>query len=165
MNRCLDELRRQFEEAGVKYQVVDHPLAYTAQRVADLEDVPGHSFAKSVVVFVDDRPSLLALPAPHVVDFDALCRELNARHARLAAEAEFGGLFPDCDVGAMPPFPGPAALPVYLDRAILEQPEIVFEAGSHTQSVRMRTEEYVAVARPRVLSFARESVGEPPRSR
>ncbi len=164
MNRCLEALCRQFDESGVQYEILQHPLAFTAQRVADVEHVPGHIFAKSVIVLADGRQCLLALPAPHVVDFDLLCRELGAKAARLATEPEFVGLFPDCDVGAMPPFPGPSGLAVCLDKALLDYREIVFEAGSHTETVRMRTEDYVALVKPRVLAFAREPVGEAQRS-
>jgi Ala-tRNA(Pro) deacylase len=165
MNRCLEELRRRFNEAGIQYEVLDHPLAFTAQHVADVEDVPGHVFVKSVIVFVDNRPILLALPAPHVVDFDALCRELGAISARLATEGELAPLFPDCEVGAMPPFPGPSGLPVYVDRSLLGTREVVFEAGSYTESVRMGTRDYVRLAAARVLDFAREPAGVEPSSK
>lgn len=164
-NRCLQELRRLLDESGAAYEVLEHPLAFTAQRVADVEHVPGHAFVKSVIVFIDGRPALLALPAPHEVDLAALASALGARDVRLATEREFGPLFPNCEVGAMPPFPGPSRLPVYLDEALLAPREVVFEAGSHTQSLRMATADYVRVVQPRVLSFAREPAGRAPRSK
>jgi Ala-tRNA(Pro) deacylase len=151
--------------AGIQYEVIEHLEAITAQRVADVEDVPGHIFVKSVVALVDNRPHLLALPAPHVVDFETLRRDLGAESARLATEAEFGPLFPDCEVGAMPPFPGPKGVPVLMDRDLIDNPQIVFEAGSHTESIRMRTDDYVKLARPRLLSFAREPAGSEPGSK
>lgn len=165
MNGCLERLRGQLDEAGVWYEAIDHPLAVTAQRVADVEDVPGHRFVKSVIAFVDDEPCLLALPAPHVVDFEALRKELAASSARLATEAEMERLFPDCEVGAMPPLPGPKGVPVLMDRDLRQEPEIVFEAGSHTETVRMRTEDYVRLAEPGLLSFAREPSDSEPRSK
>jgi Ala-tRNA(Pro) deacylase len=165
MNRCLEELRRRFDKAGIEYRVEKHPFAVTAQHVADLEHVPGHIFAKSVIVSADGRFILLALPAPHVVDLGALQEELGLKVLRLATEAEFGPLFPDCELGAMPPFPGPLGLDVYLDKALIGHPEIVFEAGSHSEAVRMHTEDYVWLLQPRILSFGREPVGSEPRSK
>lgn len=165
MNECLESLRHTLDEDRVWYEVMEHPEAVTAQRVADVEDVPGHTFVKSVVVLVDDEPYLLALPAPHVVDFEALLKDLKASSARLATEDEFGPLFPDCEVGAMPPFPGPNGLPVLMDRDLRDNTQIVFEAGSHTKSVRMGTDDYVRLANPRLLSFAREPAGSEPVSK
>jgi Ala-tRNA(Pro) deacylase len=165
MNECLESLRHTLDEEGIWYEVIEHPEAVTAQRVADVEDVPGHTFVKSVVVFVDDKPYLLALPAPHVVDFEALRKDLDASGARLATEDEFSPLFPDCEVGAMPPFAGPNGLPVLMDRDLRDNREIVFEAGSHTESIRMATDDYVKLANPRLLSFAREPAGSEPASK
>jgi Ala-tRNA(Pro) deacylase len=165
MNSCLEELRRRFDEASIEYRVEKHPYAITAQHIADLEHVPGHMLAKSVIVSADDRFVLLALPAPHVVDLRALKEELGLKSIRLATEAEFGPLFPDCELGAMPPFPGPLGLEVYLDKGLLGHPEIVFEAGSHAEAVLMRTEDYVWLVQPRILSFGREAVGSKLRSK
>ena len=163
MNTCLEELMRRFKEARVPYQIEKHPYALTAQHVADLEHVPGHIFAKCVIVTADDRFILVALPAPHVVDLHALGDALGLKGIRLATEAEFGPLFPDCEVGSMPPFPGPHGLEVCLDKSLLGHPEIVFEAGSHSEAVRMRTEDYVWLVQPRILSFGREPVGGEPK--
>lgn len=165
MNSCLERLCRELDEAGFHYEVVEHPQEFTAQRVAAVEEVPGHLFVKSVIAFVDERPCLLALPAPHIVDFDVLRKELGARSARLATEAEVGNLFPDCEVGAMPPLPGSSGIPVFMDRELGINPEIVFEAGSHTETIRMRTDDYVRFAQPGRLSFAREPAGGEPRSK
>jgi Ala-tRNA(Pro) deacylase len=165
MNTCLEELTHRLEEARVPYRIEKHPYALTAQHVADVEHVPGHIFAKTVVVKAEGRFILLALPAPHVVDFRALEDAPGLEGVRLATEAEFGPLFPDCELGAMPPFPGPNGLDVYLDKGLLGHPEIVFEAGSHSEAVCMRTEDYVWLVQPRILSFARERVGSEPRSK
>jgi Ala-tRNA(Pro) deacylase len=96
------------------------------------------------------------------VDLAALQKELGLEVVRLASEAEFGPLFPGCELGAMPPFPGPLGLDVYLDKALFGHSEIVFEAGSHFESVRMRTEDYVWLVQPRILNFAREPAEKEP---
>jgi Ala-tRNA(Pro) deacylase len=161
----LEELRRKFDEARIQYRVQEHPYAFTAQHVADLAHVPGHIFAKSVIVHAAGKFILVALPAPHVVDLAAVKEELGIESARLATEVEIAPLFPDCEVGAMPPFPGPSGLEVYLDKGLLGHPEIVFEAGSHAEAVRMRTEDYVWLAQPRVLNVGREPIGGEPRAK
>ena len=163
MNRCLKELVAYFKEAGVAYRVEQHPYAITAQEVADLQHVPGHSFAKSVVAVADGRLVLLVLQAPHVIDFGAVEDALLVDEARLATEAEFEPLFPGCELGAMPPFTGKSGFDLYMDKGLIGRPEVVFEAGSHFETVRMRTEDYVWLAQPRVLCFAREPLPpEPP---
>jgi Ala-tRNA(Pro) deacylase len=161
----LEDLRRRFDEARVQYSFQEHPYAITAQHVADLAHVPGHIFAKSVIVNAAGRFILVALPAPHVVDLTALKEELGLDTVRLATETEIGPLFPDSEVGAMPPFPGASGLDVYLDKGLLGHPEIVFEAGSHAQAVRMRTEDYVWLVQPRVLNVGREPSGSEPTSK
>lgn len=162
MNPCLESLRKSFDAAGAQYEVIEHPSTFAAQRVAATEHVAGHEFAKSVVVMADGQPRLLVLPAPHVVDIEAVRGRLNAGQVRLAREDEFKDLFPDCEVGAMPPFPGANNLPVYVEHELLEEPEIVFEAGSHTESVRMKTDDYLRLAAPEVISFGREPKTAPP---
>ena len=165
MNNCLRELAKRFDAAGVQYRIEQHPYAITAQQVADLQHVPGHVFAKSVVAAVDGRFVLLVLQAPHVIDFGAVEDALLVDEARLAREEEFGPLFPDCELGTMPPFAGRSGLDVYLDKGLIGRPEIVFEAGSHVETVRMRMEDYVWLAQPRVLRFAREPVPPEPSSK
>lgn len=165
MNRCLKELVEHFEGAGVAYRIEKHPYAITAQEVADLQHVPGHSFAKSVVAVADGRFVLLVLQAPHVIDFGAVADALRVDDARLATEAEFEPLFPECELGSMPPFAGKSRLDIYIDKGLIGRPEVVFEAGSHFETVRMRTEDYVWLAQPRVLSFAREPLPPEPVSK
>lgn len=165
MNNCLQELQHKLDQAGINYIVQEHPYAVTAQHVADMAHVPGHMFAKSVIVHADGRFILVALPAPHVVDLTALKQELGLQAVRLATEGEIEPLFPDCELGAMPPFPGPNGLEVYLDKGLLGHPEIVFEAGSHSEAIRMRTEDYVWLLQPRVVNVGREPPGSEPRSK
>ncbi len=156
MNACLQALRKSFDEAGIEYEVVEHAVAFAAQRIAATEHIPGHQFAKSVVVMADEKPALVVLPAPLYIDFEALKGSLGAKDVRLARESEFSALFPECEVGAMPPFPGENRVPIYLDVSMLTSPRIVFEAGSHTETVGMKTDDYMRLASPQVIEFARE---------
>jgi Ala-tRNA(Pro) deacylase len=156
MNPCLEKLRDLFARHGAHYELVAHPLAFTAQQAAEAAHVPGHEFCKSVVAYIDGHPALLVLPAPHIVSMAAVREALEVLDVRLATEAELAALFPDCDVGAQPPFPGEARLPVYIDKLLLDAAHVVFEAGLHTQALMMPLNDYMKVAAPKVLDFARE---------
>lgn len=159
MNPCLEKLRDLFARHGAHYELVTHPLAFTAQEAAEAVHVPGHEFCKSVVVYVDGSPAMLVLPAPHIVSLEAVRAQIGARTVRLAEEKELAELFPDCDVGAQPPFPGEHRLPVHMDAGLRQSGQIVFEAGLHTQAVLMPMADYVALASPKTLDFAREPAG------
>jgi Ala-tRNA(Pro) deacylase len=156
MNPSLEKLRDLFARHGAAYELVTHPLAYTAQQAAEAAHVPGHAFCKSVIVYVDETPAMLVLQAPHIVSVEAVREQVGARHVRLATEAELADLFPDCDVGAQPPFPGERHLPVYIDSGVLGTKEILFEAGLHTQAVLMPLADYLKLVSPKVLDFGRE---------
>lgn len=159
MNPCLEKLRDLFARHDAHYELITHPLAFTAQRAAEAAHVRGHEFCKSVVVYVDERPAMLVLQAPHIVSLEAVRAELGAKDIRLATEGELAELFPECDVGAHPPFPGDRHLPVYVDTGLAETKEVLFEAGVHTQAVLMPTADYLRLVSPRVFDFGREPSG------
>jgi Ala-tRNA(Pro) deacylase len=156
MNPCMEKLRDLFARHGTHYEIVTHPQAFTAQEAAEAAHLAGHSFCKSVVVYVDDNPAILVLAAPHIASFEAVRVQLGGRQVRLATEGELASLFPDCDVGSQPPLPGDHHLPVYMDAGLTETMQIAFEAGLHTQAVLLPTKEYLALVTPKVLDFGRE---------
>jgi Ala-tRNA(Pro) deacylase len=141
-------------EARVPYSVVPHPPAFSAQQEAASVHVPGRDWAKVVVCFVDGRPVQAVLPAPHVVDLEALALLARGEIIRLAREDELIELFPDCEEGAMPPFGPLYGQEVYVDVSLAGEPEIVFSAGSHSEAIRMRWPDFVASVRPIVGAFA-----------
>jgi len=128
---CKARLEKYFRDNGVGYQSMTHPVAYTAQEVAAAQRVPGRQVAKVVIVLADGKAVMLAQPADSRIDFVKLKDVLGAQELRLAKEKEFSDLFPDCDTGAMPPFGNLYDVPVYVDRALSEDVEIVFQAGTH----------------------------------
>jgi Ala-tRNA(Pro) deacylase len=152
----IEKLRELFQRMDARYEVLKHPLAYTAQEEAAAAHVPGHMFCKTVVAYTDHQPLILVLPAPHVVDFDRVRAHLDLPDLRLATEAELAALFPDCDTGAMPPFASHGGMQVHLDEELASKPEIVFEAGLHDQAVLMPMSDYMRVASPEVFSFGVE---------
>lgn len=139
---------------NVRYVHEIHRTAYTAQELAQEEHVPGKMVAKTVVVKIDDGFALAVMPATARADFARLKSALGAKEVRLATELEFTGLFPDCEVGAMPPFGNLYGVPVYVDEALARDEEIIFNAGTHQDTIRMRYADFERLAQPRVFAFA-----------
>jgi Ala-tRNA(Pro) deacylase len=141
------------ERNGVKFSVVEHPVAYTAQEEAAASHVPGREWAKAVVCMVDDKPTLAVLPADQVVDLDRFRAVCGASSVRLASEAELRPLYSDCELGAMPPFGPLYKQPVVVDRSLTSDPEILFNGGSHREAIRMRYQDFEALVKPTIAEF------------
>jgi Ala-tRNA(Pro) deacylase len=139
---------------NVRYVHETHRTAYTAQELAQEEHVPGKLIAKTIVVKADDGFAMAVMPATARADFGKLKSALGVKEIRLATELEFTGLFPDCDVGAMPPFGNLYGIPVYVDEALAEDEEIIFNAGTHQDTIRMRYADFARLAQPKVFPFA-----------
>ena len=146
----LAKLKEFLDDKGVAYTVLSHSPAFTAEEVAAAQHVPARELAKVVMVKADDRFLMVVLPAPYKVDL----QKLPERRARLATEAEFARIFPHCEPGAMPPFGNLFGLPVYVDHTLGRREEIVFQAGTHTQTVRMKYADFARLVRPTVDDYA-----------
>ncbi len=139
----------------VSYEVLPHPRMFTAQGAAASLHVKGREFAKSVILKTDDgRLAMAVVPAPRPVDLRAAEAALGAR-VELAREAEFIGLFADCEVGAEPPFGNLYGMSVCVDESLSRDREIVFHGGTHDQAIRMRYEDYEKLVHPAVLPLSR----------
>lgn len=137
------------------YSVIHHPTAYTAREEAVAAHIPGREWAKTVVCLADDDPILAVVPAVTRVDIGRLRDVTGARDLRLASEREFERLFRDCELGAMPPL-GPLYGPsVFIDRSLTDGHDIAFEAGSHSDAVRVKYDDFARVVHPTVGDFAR----------
>lgn len=141
----------------VPYSVLHHTPAYTAQQEAAVAHVPGWGWAKTVVCFADGRPILVVLPAPSLVDFKRLREVVGARDIRLASEQELAHLYPDCETGTMPPFGPLYGQPVYVDRSLAGGEEIVFNAGSHSDAIKVKYDDFVRVVQPILGDFSRSA--------
>jgi len=148
-----DKLETYLRDNKIPYQVQHHPLAYTAQDVAASEHIPGKMLAKVVMVVADGKMVMLALPAPKRVDLAKVGATLGAKDVRLAGEEEFGVLFPDCEVGAMPPFGNLYGLPVCVDQALAEDEVIVFRAGTHTDTMSVKYADFERLVKPTVADL------------
>jgi len=151
---CKTRLEQYFRDNGVGFQIMTHPTAYTAQELAAAQRVPGKQVAKVVMALADGKIVMLVMPASFRIDFAKIRDALGAKEARLAKEKEFSDLFPDCDVGAMPPFGNLYSVPVYVDRALADDGEIVFQAGTHQDTMKIAYQDYARLAQPIVADFA-----------
>ncbi len=142
------------DENHVKYETIFHTLAYTAQTTAESAHIPGQEMAKCVVVKVDGRMALAVLPASRHVSFHELRDITGSNDVRLADELELRTLFPGCELGAMPPFGNLYGLDVWVDPILQKDEQIAFNAGSHTELIRMRYDDFARLVCPRVAAFA-----------
>ena len=135
----------------VKYVRIIHSPAYTAQKVAASAHIPGKELAKTVMVKIDGKMAMAVLPASKKVDFKLLREALGASQVELAREREFKDLFPNCDVGAMPPFGNLYGLEVYVAEPLTKDEEIAFNAGSHTELIKLAYKDFEALVKPKVI--------------
>jgi Ala-tRNA(Pro) deacylase len=142
------------EEAGVRYEVTEHEAAFTAQQMASVEHEPGQYVAKPVIIKADDKYVMCVLSACYKIDLRALKKQLGAKKVELAEENEIEKLFPDCELGAEPPFGNLYALPTYMDKALEEDDHIMFQGGSHEKAIRMNMDDYRKLVAPQVLEFS-----------
>jgi Ala-tRNA(Pro) deacylase len=152
---CKVRLERYLREQGVEYEFQHHPLAYTARGVAASEHLSPAHMAKTVIVVAGGQFCMVVLPASHDLQLTDLAREMGVQ-ARLAVEAEFEPMFPDCEVGAMPPFGNLYGLPVLVDASLAESESIVFEAGTYTDTMRVRYGDFARLTNARVVRAARD---------
>jgi Ala-tRNA(Pro) deacylase len=150
----VDKLKRFLDENGVKYVVISHSRAYTAQEVAASAHIPGKELAKTVVVKIDGKIAMAVLPASYKVDFNQLCKEIGGCKVELASEKEFKDIFPDCEVGAMPPFGNLYGMRVFVAKTLTEDEEISFNAGTHTELVRMKYSDFQRLVQPEAVQFS-----------
>ena len=153
-----EKLRVFLDENRAEYTHTVHLLAYTAREVASAERLPPREVAKTVVVFGDDGFHMMVLPANRVVDFQEVRITLGLTHARMATEEELSRLFPDCELGAMPPMGNLYGMPVYLDSSLAGEETIAFNGGTHRDEVHMRTADYRELVYPAVITLAREAM-------
>ena len=140
-------------EKKIGYEILHHPEAFTAQTVAAAEHVKGRHHAKVVMVKSGGQHVMTVLPADYRVDLEKL-ETLTGKPASLENEADFKELFPDCAPGTMPPFGDLYGLPTLVDRNLTKEDYIVFEAGTHTDAIRLNYSDYERAAKPRVEDFA-----------
>ncbi len=137
----------------VKYLTITHSAAYTAQGIAALTHTPGKELAKTVIVNIDGTLAMAVLPASYQVDLGVLQADVAAKNLRLASEKEFKEKFPQCETGAMPPFGNLYGMEVYAAGSLAQNADIAFNAGSHTEVIKLAYADFERLVQPKVVSF------------
>jgi Ala-tRNA(Pro) deacylase len=148
-------LNAYLDNEHVHYAVLPHPKAFRAVEIAHTLKTPGKEMAKVIIVKVDKQFVMTVLPANWRVNLRRLRDVFLTHHVQLATENEINCLFPDCELGTMPPFGNLYGLPVYVDQSLKEEKEIVFQAGTHSNAIRMRYMDFAALVFPVVTEFHR----------
>lgn len=142
------------KDRGIDFETTGHRATFTAQQMAAEEHVPGMNVAKPVIVRADDDFYMCVVPACNKIDMDVLMAQLGARQIELADEKELASLFRDAELGAEPPFGNLYGITTILDESLEDDDEIVFQAGSHEEAVRMMMTDYLALVEPKILAFS-----------
>lgn len=149
------KMKKFLDEHKIKYACIQHSPAYTAQEVAASAHVSGKELAKTVMVRIDGQMAMAVLPASRQVDRELLRRTAGADDVEIASEAEFKDLFPDCEIGAMPPFGNLYGMPVFVEQHLTEDKEIAFNAGTHSELVKLAYGDYERLVGPKIAQFSR----------
>ncbi len=148
------KLKAFLDRNEIKYELIHHPVTYTAQLTASSSHVTPEELAKVVMVNRDGQLAMAVVASSRRVDITALHTASGARSLRLASEVEFKQQFPDCDAGAMPPFGNLYGMEVFVDQSVATQARIAFNAGSHDEVMRLAYEDFARLVRPQILRFA-----------
>ncbi|MDY6814413.1 MAG: YbaK/EbsC family protein [Pseudomonadota bacterium] len=148
----VQQLKDFLDQAGVEYMCLSHPPAFTARELAHHVRIAGDRVVKTVIIELDGKMAMLVMPATWRIRWDRLSQVLDTDFVDLADEQEFRDRFPDCELGAMPPFGKLFGMTVYCAESLTEQPELAFAAGNHTESVHMKTSDFLNLVQPMVLN-------------
>lgn len=139
------------DKNAVKYLIISHSRAYTAQEIAASTHIPGKELAKSIIVKIDGELAMVVLPASYKINFEMLGSALGKKDVKLATEDDFKSVFPDCEIGAMPPFGNLYDVPVYMAKSLEDDVEIAFNAGTHTEVIRLAMDDYKRLVNPKII--------------
>ena len=144
----VKRLKKYLNKENVRYVTIKHSKAYTAHEIAASADIPDKELAKTVMLNIDGEMAMIVIPASSQVDLERLKEAVGSRDVKLAAEREFKDEFPDCAVGAMPPFGNLYGMKVFVSQALREDDEIAFNAGSHTELIRLAYQDFERLVQP-----------------
>jgi len=156
----LNKLREFLDSHNIRYLILSHSLAYTAQGIAALTHISGKELAKTVIVKIDGNLAMAVVPASCHVDLSLLKRAVGAKAVELASEMEFKDKFPDCEAGAMPPFGNLYGMAVYVDESLTSLKEITFNAGTHRDLMRMDWGDLARLVQPRIVQITKAKIAE-----
>jgi Ala-tRNA(Pro) deacylase len=157
----VHKLKAFLDENKVKYVSIRHSNAFTAQEIASSAHVSGKEFAKTVMIKINGKMAMAVLPASYQIDFESLRQAFGTHKVTLANEMDFMNFFPDCEIGAMPPFGNLYDMEVYVAESLTGNREIAFNAGSHTELVKLSFDDYLRLVQPHIFKFSSKSVSMP----
>ena len=149
----VKKLKEFLDAHHIKYRSIKHSTSYTAQEVAASAHIPGKNIAKTVMIKVNGAMAMAVLPAQDLIDFKVLKQSVQAQKIELAAEQEFKSFFPECEVGAMPPFGNLYDMDVYVSERLAEDEEIAFNAGSHRELIMLAYRDFNDLVKPRHITM------------
>jgi Ala-tRNA(Pro) deacylase len=147
------KMKQFLDRENVKYVTISHSPAYTAQEVAQSAHIKGKDLAKTVIVELDGKMAMAVLPANRKIVLQDLREVTGCEEVKFASEDEFKARFADCETGAMPPFGNLYGMDVFMAEALTHNDEIAFNAGSHTEVVKLARHDFERLVQPKVLSF------------
>ena len=147
------QLKEFLDKERIKYVSIIHSPAYTAQEVAASAHIPGKELAKTIIVELDGQMAMAVLPANRKIVLQDLREVTGSDQVKFASEDQFRQRFPGCETGAMPPFGNLYGMEVYLAETLTAQEAIAFNAGSHTEVIRMSFKDFEHLVQPKVMSF------------
>ncbi|WP_299577222.1 aminoacyl-tRNA deacylase [uncultured Sunxiuqinia sp.] len=150
----IKKLKDYLDKNNIEYITIRHSLAFNAQQIAATTHIPGKELAKTVMVKIDGKMAMAVLPASYLVKLDVLKELIGAKKVELANEMEFKHLFPECEIGAMPPFGNLYDMEVFVAESLAEDEEIAFNAGTHVELIRMTYADFERLVQPVVLAFS-----------
>jgi Ala-tRNA(Pro) deacylase len=156
----VQRLKDFLDKNDIQYILISHSRAYTAAAIGAITHIPGKVIAKTVMVKLDGKLAMVVVPGSRHVNMAALKTTLGVNLALLVTEPEFAEAFPDCEVGAMPPFGSLYGLSVYVDETLTRDEEIAFNAGSHRELMRMRYEDFERLENPTVIDVVKKTTAE-----
>ncbi len=145
------KLKNYLDENKIKYRTIQHSVAYTAQEIAARAHIPGKELAKTVMIKIDGKMAMIVVPASHKIDVEEIKDIVESESVRIASEQEFKDKFPDCEVGAMPPFGNLYAMDVFVSATLTEDEEIAFNAGSHSELIKMDFKDFERLVQPKIV--------------
>ena len=151
---ATSKLTEYLDDNHIKYEKIEHTPSFTAQEIAASAHIRGKDLAKTVMIKIDNKIAMAVLPALFKIDFDLLKKATSAKKIELASEEEFEDIFPDCEIGAMPPFGNLYGIEVFVAEKLTEDYEIAFNAGSHTELIKLSYKDMERLVHPKVVKFS-----------
>jgi Ala-tRNA(Pro) deacylase len=150
----IKKLKKFLDDNNIKYISIKHSSAYTSQEIAASAHIPGKEIAKTVIIKIDGKMAMAVIPGSYKADLHLLRDMLEVNNVRLASEYEFVDKFPGCEIGAMPPFGNLFDMEVFVAGSLAEDEEIAFNAGSHTELIKLAYKDFERLVHPKVMEFS-----------